>query len=72
MCLLFLLMFFIIRNCFHYFKSPIAANPWKGVRDATVLPPTCIHIHTFEGEIRGEEDCLYLNVYTPKVRIIMF
>lgn len=52
------------------FKDPVAPRSWDGVRDATVLPPACIS-HEFK-KIVGEEDCLYLNVYTPKVNVDEF
>ncbi|XP_065226484.1 juvenile hormone esterase-like isoform X1 [Planococcus citri] len=48
------------------FQNPILAQPWEGIRDATVLPPSCIY-HYFEAGVIGQEDCLYLNVYTPKI-----
>ncbi|XP_065209337.1 juvenile hormone esterase-like isoform X1 [Planococcus citri] len=46
------------------FQDPVPAKSWEGVRDATILPPICLN---FEGEKFGQEDCLYLNVYTPKI-----
>jgi hypothetical protein len=52
-------------------QSPQAAGPWDGVLDATRTAPKCIqrNIFIFEEEVSGEEDCLYLNVYTPQVSI---
>ncbi|XP_065209356.1 juvenile hormone esterase-like [Planococcus citri] len=47
------------------FENPIPAKSWTGVRDGTILPPACLHY--FLGQIHGEEDCLYLNLYTPKI-----
>ena len=42
---------------------------WTGVRDAIVPSPTCLQIDFIQQyNISGTEDCLYLNVYTPKVR----
>jgi para-nitrobenzyl esterase len=37
------------------------ATPWTGVRNATAFPKPCIQSATL-----GVEDCLYLNVFTPK------
>jgi hypothetical protein len=37
------------------------ATPWNGVRNATAFPKPCIQSATL-----GVEDCLYLNVFTPK------
>jgi carboxylesterase type B len=39
------------------------------MRDALVEGPNCAQIEIFKKEFKGEEDCLYLNVYTPKVRV---
>lgn len=59
-------------NFFHvsyvFFKqAPVAAKPWEGVRDATILPSPCWQHYVLEKSI-GNEDCLYLNLYKPKVR----
>lgn len=57
----------------HFWAIPFAAPPvgglrwrpprppaaWRGVRDATAVPPRCPQ----RGE--GQEDCLYLNVHRP-------
>jgi para-nitrobenzyl esterase len=37
------------------------ASAWSGLRNATVFPKPCIQSATL-----GVEDCLYLNVFTPK------
>eukprot|EP01062_Namystynia_karyoxenos_P074337 TRINITY_DN71228_c0_g1_i1.p1 TRINITY_DN71228_c0_g1~~TRINITY_DN71228_c0_g1_i1.p1 ORF type:complete len:674 (+),score=217.57 TRINITY_DN71228_c0_g1_i1:65-2023(+) len=42
------------------FAPPQPAAPWHGVLEAASFRPKCIDTH---GE--GEEDCLYLNVFTP-------
>nr|CAD7417913.1 unnamed protein product [Timema poppensis] len=46
------------------FKSPRAPDPWKGIRDATTEGSMCLQ---FKDELEGSEDCLYLNIYTPKL-----
>ncbi|KAL5242170.1 hypothetical protein ACI65C_009580 [Semiaphis heraclei] len=53
------------------FKDPEPADPWVGVLDATTEPQACIQKNLFyyqqEDILVGSEDCLYLNVYTPKI-----
>ncbi|XP_076685732.1 juvenile hormone esterase-like isoform X2 [Andrena cerasifolii] len=44
------------------FRDPIESDPWTGVLNATDEPPACIQ-HVIIRTI-GQEDCLYLNVYT--------
>lgn len=51
----------------------MAAGKWKeDVLNATTEPAACIQMNLFFykqiNELIGKEDCLYLNVYTPKVR----
>ncbi|PNF33591.1 hypothetical protein B7P43_G14683, partial [Cryptotermes secundus] len=51
------------------FKPPQPAEPWTGVLDATKEAPMCVQRGLFPSdiEVRGQEDCLYLNVYTPRI-----
>lgn len=49
------------------FQPPVPANSWNGVLDATKLHPVCPQHNTGDFEIIGNEDCLYLNIYTPQV-----
>ncbi|XP_045105455.1 juvenile hormone esterase-like isoform X2 [Portunus trituberculatus] len=51
------------------FKAPVEGVSWKGIRDGTIPPPPCPQLpsaldHSF---INGEEDCLFLNVFTSKM-----
>ncbi len=49
-------------------RPPIAHAPWGGVKKATAFGPTCAQITTlgvFAGPANNNEDCLYLNVFTP-------
>ncbi|XP_063220688.1 esterase E4-like isoform X7 [Bacillus rossius redtenbacheri] len=47
------------------FQAPREAQSWRGVRDATVEGSICPQYDN--GPIRGSEDCLFINVYTPKL-----
>lgn len=40
---------------------------WEFVRDATRDGPACIQVNTIPDTTLGEEDCLWLSVYTPEV-----
>nr|AQY62723.1 carboxylesterase [Cnaphalocrocis medinalis] len=51
------------------FKDPIPHKGWTGVRDATEHGSVCSQFDIIftEQYIPGSEDCLFLNVYTPKL-----
>lgn len=51
------------------FEAPQLAESWDGIYDATQPHPICLQIGAFSEnrEIQGNEDCLYLNVYTPQI-----
>ncbi|XP_076066315.1 juvenile hormone esterase-like isoform X2 [Oratosquilla oratoria] len=56
------------------FKDPEPAVGWDGIRDASSYPPRCIQqplVDCMDSQyfVSGQEDCLYLNVYTPKVSV---
>lgn len=44
------------------FKGPRPMSKWTGIKNATVEGNTCAQARNV-----GSEDCLYLNVYTPKL-----
>ncbi|XP_045127764.1 esterase FE4-like [Portunus trituberculatus] len=51
------------------FKNPEPADPWSGVRNGSLPIPKCPQTSIFilgRHPIEGQEDCLYLNVYTPQ------
>lgn len=52
-------------------QDPVEADSWSDILDATKEKPMCIQKNLFMygsyNELLGEEDCLYMNVYTPKI-----
>lgn len=52
----------------NFFQAPQPAEPWEGIRDALkegdVAPQTGIFANN---TYAGDEDCLFINVFTPKV-----
>ncbi|XP_043518136.1 juvenile hormone esterase-like [Frieseomelitta varia] len=47
------------------FKDPEPAEPWTDVRNASKYSDICVQKDMFQHQLRGSEDCLYLNVYKP-------
>ncbi|XP_059062290.1 juvenile hormone esterase-like [Achroia grisella] len=49
------------------FKAPVPIEPWERALDASKSTPLCIQRNPYvrQKEIVGQEDCLYLNIYTP-------
>jgi para-nitrobenzyl esterase len=50
-------------------REPAAVTPWNGVRDADAFGPSCVQeIVTWNNQeaTGNQEDCLYLNVWTPE------
>ncbi|CAL8121152.1 unnamed protein product [Orchesella dallaii] len=52
------------------FQEPKAAGSWTGLRDVKDVAPQCLQRVKYSAvvEAGGEEDCLYLNVYTPSIQ----
>nr|CAH7768495.1 unnamed protein product [Callosobruchus chinensis] len=51
------------------FQPPLPAKPWHKALDATKVHGVCPQrdVYRRSAVVEGQEDCLYLNVYTPKV-----
>ncbi|XP_012279049.1 esterase FE4 [Orussus abietinus] len=47
------------------FQDPQPAEPWTGVHDATKHGSSCMSYCLIKQMVVGDEDCLFLNVYTP-------
>ncbi|KAF7996984.1 hypothetical protein HCN44_005261 [Aphidius gifuensis] len=46
---------------------PVEADAWTKILNATLEASSCPQISEQTGQYSGDEDCLYLNVYTPKI-----
>lgn len=46
--------------------KPQPLAPWPNVRDATGVSPMCVQ-NDNDGKMVGQEDCLYLNVWTKQI-----
>nr|AWW17128.1 carboxylesterase E13 [Subpsaltria yangi]AWW17130.1 carboxylesterase E15 [Subpsaltria yangi] len=53
------------------FKDAQPIKPWKGIWDASQPGSVCLQYdhmtYLYDEPVIGDEDCLYLNVYTPKL-----
>ena len=45
-------------------RPPEAAEPWQGVRDGSRYGSVCPQI--IGKEVKGEEDCLFINIWRPR------
>uniref|UniRef100_W8BA71 carboxylesterase n=1 Tax=Ceratitis capitata TaxID=7213 RepID=W8BA71_CERCA len=50
------------------FRAPEPITPWKGVKDCTKCASKPLQQNPFNESIEGSEDCLYLNVYTKRLK----
>lgn len=52
------------------FRAPQPAEPWEGIRDALKEAPVAPQIGVFSNiKYEGDEDCLFINVFTPKLPV---
>ncbi|XP_058812879.1 acylcarnitine hydrolase-like [Topomyia yanbarensis] len=49
------------------FRNPVASPGWSGVRDGRRHGATCLQVGAEAGEVIGDEDCLFLNVYSENI-----
>jgi len=49
------------------FEAPVEVDAWEGVRDASEDGEVCPQWDISQGQVVGDEDCLVLNVYTPRL-----
>ncbi|XP_046426320.1 esterase E4-like [Neodiprion fabricii] len=49
------------------FKAPQEETAWSGVRDAVSHGSICPQLDVALPILRGDEDCLFINVYTPSL-----
>ena len=50
------------------FRKPVPMDPWDGVKEAKEFTPYCIQPgepERVDKNIKGSEDCLTLNIFTP-------
>ena len=47
-------------------QPPQPLKPWTHIIDASNFRPACAQLHDWSGRTDNSEDCLYLDVYTPK------
>lgn len=54
------------------FEAPLKPDNWSGVWDGEEYGKKCIQWSTYEKEVDGHENCLFVNVFTPKVSIYSY
>lgn len=47
------------------FQPPVPKKPWTGIRSAKKPGAYCLQFNIIRPRIMGDENCLFLNVYTP-------
>lgn len=49
------------------FSDPQPVSPWSETLDGTIKTSSCIQLSSLFSNIVGDEDCLYLNIYTKNL-----
>lgn len=49
------------------FKAPVEPEPWSGIKRCTHVRSKPCQYNIIIKQCQGQEDCLYLNVYTKQV-----
>lgn len=57
---------------FLFLKAPVPLEKWDGILDATKDGELCTQIDMADGGLKGSENCLFINVYTPNVRSTIY
>lgn len=56
----------------NFFQPPQPVEDWNGTHDATYERERCYQDDVLGGTgVSGSEDCLYLNIHTPDVRLAL-
>jgi carboxylesterase type B len=48
-------------------QPPLSYGKWDGTLDATKTSPACAQYDFIWQKLTGQEDCLFLNIYTPSL-----
>lgn len=62
-----LILHFLLRTCRANLQEARPKERWLGVWNASAPGSKCIQYDHPGYSIQGDEDCLYVNVYTPTV-----
>lgn len=54
-------------SIFLRFRAAEPEKPWSGVRDASREGQSCPHKNMILDTFKGDEDCLFLNVFTTRM-----
>jgi len=65
------LLYAIVYHCIYCRQNYIASPAWEETKDASEFGAVCPQMLAWNildsKDVIGEEDCLFLNVFTPKV-----
>lgn len=52
------------------FEKPKPHPGWDGVMKTTEYAPRCLQLNLLQNDVRGSEDCLYLNIWVPHIKTL--